>query len=267
MHFLFPRDPEDPKEADSIFAEQRRCLADAGHATSLFADGVLHEGRPLRGIPEGSTVVYRGWMLSATEYDALVTAIEAAGATAITSPSAYLVAHHLPNWYPLLAEFTAETRIYPEDADLTAELRLLGWEAYFLKDFVKSLKAPPGPIARRPEDAPAIVAAMREFRGDIEGGICVRRVEPLVPESERRYFVWGGVPFAPSPEEPVPDIVRAAAERVPSPFFSVDVARRSDGVLRIVEVGDGQVSDLVGWTASAFVRIWPPAANPASTCS
>jgi hypothetical protein len=198
-------------------------------------------------------------MLNATEYSTLVAAIEAGGGTAFTSVSAYLAAHHLPNWYSPLAEFTPETRVYPEGADLVAELRSLGWDAFFLKDFVKSLKVSPGPIAARPEDAPAIVAAMREFRGEIEGGLCVRRVESFVPESEKRYFVRAGVPFAPLPEEPIPELVRIAATRMPSPFFSVDIARRSDDILRVVEVGDGQVSDLVGWTASEFVRIWQPA--------
>ena len=31
---------------------------------------------------------------------------------------------------------------------------------------------------------------------------------------------------------------------------------RSDGVQRIVEIGDKQVSDLVGWTAERFVQLW-----------
>jgi hypothetical protein len=43
---------------------------------------------------------------------------------------------------------------------------------------------------------------------------------------------------------------------LPSKFFSVDVARRADGRLRVVEVGDGQVSDLVGWSAEAFAAMW-----------
>jgi ATP-grasp domain, R2K clade family 3 len=46
------------------------------------------------------------------------------------------------------------------------------------------------------------------------------------------------------------------ADAISSPFFSVDVARRADGVDRIVEIGDGQVSDLVGWSIERFVNIW-----------
>jgi hypothetical protein len=36
----------------------------------------------------------------------------------------------------------------------------------------------------------------------------------------------------------------------------VDVARQVDGVNRIVEIGDGQVSDLVGCSVERFVEIW-----------
>ena len=46
------------------------------------------------------------------------------------------------------------------------------------------------------------------------------------------------------------------AEAIPGPFFSVDVAFRTDGVERIVEIGDGQVSDLVGWSVERFANIW-----------
>src|SRR5262249_39914475 len=158
----------------------------------------------------------------------------------------YLATHHLPNWYPLLADLTPETRVLPADADIVAELRAIGWGAYFLKDYVKSLKTARGSIVREPADAPAVIAEMRVYRGEIEGGICVRRVEEFIPESERRYFVLRGVGY--SATEGIAEIVQKCAERLPSKFFSVDVARRADGQLRVVEVGDGQVSDLVGWS-------------------
>ena len=50
-----------------------------------------------------------------------------------------------------------------------------------------------------------------------------------------------------------------------SRFFSVDVAKRDDGVLRVVEVGDGQVSDLVGWSVERFVEMWRRSATPFKT--
>jgi len=239
-----------------MFADQCSALTQAGFSASLCSDAVLAGTKPLRNVPPGSTVVYRGWMVKAEEYAALVKAIEQCGAKAFTTPQEYLAPHYLPNWYPLLADLTPETRVFPVNADIVAELRALGWGAYFLKDYVKSLKTARGSIVRDPAEAPAVIAEMREYRGEIEGGICVRRVEEFLPASERRYFVLFGVRYAATAGDAVPDIVQKCSERLPSKFFSVDVARRTDGQLRVVEVGDGQVSDLVEWSPGAFADMW-----------
>jgi hypothetical protein len=100
-------------------------------------------------------------------------------------------------------------------------------------------------------------SSLTRFHGrrEIEGGLCVRRVEPFITESERRYFVLEGKAFS-ADGQTAPDLVQQVAARIPSPFFSVDVIRRKDGMLRVVEVGDGQVSDLVGWSPAAFVAMW-----------
>lgn len=254
-HFLFSASARRPDRPDEMFADQWDALAAAGWNASAIPDAVLTGAKPLRDIPPDSQVVYRGWMLNAEEYAALARAVGTCSATMFTTPQQYLLAHHLPNWYPLLADLTPETRIYPADVDLVAELRALGWEAYFLKDYVKSLKTGRGSVVRNPEDAPAVVADLRDYRGTIEGGVCVRRFEPLLPDTEVRYFVRQGLAFAPD-GRPIPDAVRQCAERIASPFFSVDVAERTDGVLRVVEIGDGQVSDLVGWSADAFAAVW-----------
>jgi hypothetical protein len=255
IHFLFPKDSAAPSRPEEMFADQWSALTQAGFSASLCSDAVLAGTKPLRNVPSRSAVVYRGWMVKVEEYTALARAIEQGGSMQFTSPQEYLATHHLPNWYPLLSDLTPETRVFTADADLVAELLALGWGAYFLKDYVKSLKTARGSIVRDPTEAPAVIAEMIEYRGEIEVGICVRRVEEFVPESERRYFVLHGVGYAPTAGDQVPDIVAKCAERLPSKFFSVDVAQRSDGRLRVVEVGDGQVSDLVGWSPEAFATM------------
>src|SRR5687768_7042408 len=238
-HFIFPTDPLRPTAVEEMFADQWAAARDAGYSTSLCPDSVIQDDKPLRNVPPGATVVYRGWMLKAAEYHRLADAIAGASATPLTSTAAYVAAHHLPNWYPLIAEFTPETRVLPRAADWEAELRSLGWEAFFVKDYVKSLKTSRGSIVRDPSEIGAVVAEMEQFRGEIEGGLCVRRVEPFIADSERRYFVLDGRAFSPD-AQPVPELVVRVASRIPSPFFSVDVVRRDDGVPRVVEVGDGQ---------------------------
>jgi hypothetical protein len=54
----------------------------------------------------------------------------------------------------------------------------------------------------------------------------------------------------------VPEVVEVAARRVDSPFFSVDTIRRRDGTTRIVELGDGQVSDRKKWTPQQLLSLF-----------
>jgi hypothetical protein len=254
-HFIFPTHPLHSMAVEEMFANQLAAVQAAGYTASLCPDSVIHANKPLRNVPPGATVVYRGWMLNAAEYARLSQAVGDASAAPLTSTVSYLAAHYLPNWYPRIAEFTPETRVLAPDADWESELQSLGWDAFFIKDYVKSLKTSRGSIVRDPSEIRSVVAEMEQFKGEIEGGLCVRRVEPFITESEQRYFVLDDRAFSPD-GQPVPDLVQQVASRIPSPFFSVDVIRREDGVLRVVEVGDGQVSDLVGWSASAFVAMW-----------
>jgi hypothetical protein len=139
--------------------------------------------------------------------------------------------------------------------ELVPTLRKLGWSRYFLKDYVKSLKTGGGSVVETEEDALRWLRETLAYRDELEGGICVREFENLRPDSEVRYFVLDGVPYGPG-GRPVPAPVEAVAQRISSPFISVDVAIDDAGRARIVEIGDGQVSDLVGWTPEEFVAIW-----------
>lgn len=258
IHFILPADPLKTTVIDEMFSDQAVALRERGFSVSSCPDSVVDDAASLRGIPSGATVVYRGWMLNAERYGRLAAAIIAAGGVPFTDEAAYLAAHHLPRWYPLIAELTPETRVLPRDADLASELRRLGWGTFFVKDYVKSLKTSRGAVIADPSEIDELVAEMARIRGEIEGGICVRRMEPFVAGTERRYFVLRARAYSPNGEEP-PELVTEVAARIPSPFFSVDIVRREDGVARVVEIGDGQVSDLVGWSPNRFAEIWASA--------
>jgi hypothetical protein len=151
-----------------------------------------------------------------------------------------------------------------------------GWFKFQLKDYVKSLKTAGGSTVEVPEDVAPVIANMIKYRGTIEGGICVRHWENFIPGSETRFFVLNGGFYSPSGPSwskstvdkmlscdpttgvnvsgPLGILLRVA--RLPIPFFSVDIARRLDGEYRLVEIGDGQVSDLVGWSPERFADIW-----------
>jgi hypothetical protein len=255
MHLVYPSHPLKTAQPDEQFVEEVMAIRDARFGASFFSlDNFQNrEFRIIPSIPGDESVLYRGWMLAGPEYKALESELARSGASFLVSSDAYLANHHLPNWYPHIKDLTPETRIYPADCDLEAELRALNWPGFFIKDYVKSLKTSVGSRIFKPEQVSVVISEMRRFRGTIEGGFCVRRVEEFLPQTERRYFVIDGNPYAENGA--VPDIVIECAKRLTGRFYSVDVVQRMDGKDRIVEIGDGQVSDLVGWTPSRFAAI------------
>ncbi len=255
MHILYPSNPLRPSQPDEQYATEVEVIKSAGFSSSLFSLEDFQGGvfRALPPLPSTSDILYRGWMLSANKYKMLDETVTKLGTKLAIGPGEYLSKHYLPNWYPQLADLTPETRIYPPECNLEQELRRLDWPEYFIKDFVKSLKTSVGSRLSKPEHAGLFANAMRCFRGEIEGGFCVRRVEDFIPNSEQRYFVVDGIPISASGA--IPEIVYECAKRLSGRFYSVDIARRSDGLLRVIEVGDGQVSDLIGWTPGKFAKM------------
>lgn len=259
MHFLFPGDYFEQRRPDALFAAQAEALRAAGHAIHCV-DADSPSGRVLPPVQEA--LLYRGYMLDAAGYAALEARISAQGARLLIPQAMYLRCHHLPNWYPLLQTFTPETRVYTDAGQALAgldELFAAGWEGVFIKDYVKSLKTATGSIAASQAEAAAILGELAHLRDGLEGGVCLRRVEDLDPASEQRYFVWHDKPYAPGGGSDFPAPLLACLGRIDSRFYSVDIACNRQGQPRLVEIGDGQVSDLVGWDPERFAAIFSPA--------
>jgi len=79
-------------------------------------------------------------------------------------------------------------------------------------------------------------------------------VTRFVPDTERRYFVVNQMPYGPDDSE-IPAIVHEIAQRIKSPFYSVDVAQlESNKEWILIELGDGEVSDKKQWPLDSFVE-------------
>lgn len=256
MRFLYPADFFHLRRVDETFEEEYQAAMRADLNVSLFSFEDFQEGalQPKPRWDEGEQVIYRGWMLDKDGYQKLVSALEQQGASAHTSLPSYLKCHHLPGWYESLREFTSETRFFSADDDIASALHKEGWTGCFLKDHVKSLSTGEGSLVTDLTRLPEIIATMQQYRGTIEGGICARRIERYINGSERRYFVFHGQIYSDGDE--IPHVARIAAERIDSPFFSVDTATRDDGVIRVIELGDGQVSDRKHWAPDRFMEIF-----------
>jgi len=255
MRLLYPCDPFEKKKPDEAYAEEHDAAVAAGISCSLYSAEDFETGRfdPRPSLEVGATDIYRGWMMQPNAYAAFQAAIESKGAQVLTTADQYRNCHHLPEWYSLCEGLTPRTVFLEKNADFPGSLKDLGWTAYFVKDYVKSLTTARGSIARSAAEIPEIVGLIEKYRGQNEGGICVREYEKLLPETEERYFVYKRRAYARSGV--CPSLVEAIAPRIDSPFFSVDVVQAASGDLRLMELGDGQVSDRKKWAADVFIRM------------
>jgi hypothetical protein len=262
---LLPRDVLKPRAPDEHFAPEAQAARDAGIDVHLVDHDAVVAGEvdaALTGVAgPGEQFVYRGWMVSPSRYRDLAVALERRGIVLRTSAEQFKTSHQLPHWYSALAALTPES-VWTDTADLdefvTAAGRL-GPGPAVLKDYSKSEKHYWDEAMFIPELADtdhALRVARRfvELRGSgFDTGFVIRRFEDLAPAEWRTWWIGDQCVLATahpdSPEEAPPvdlDLVEIAAV-VPVlglPFISVDLARRADGgQLRIVEIGDGQVSD------------------------
>ena len=255
MHLLYPSDPFNKTAVDEAYAEEFAAVNALGLPSSLFSleDFESDKFRVRPAFPAGVDVVYRGWMMTSEVYARIVDAVAASGAQLKTNASEYRRCHYLPEWYPFCVTWTPETIVADKNADFVKLVRGRQWPAYFVKDYVKSLTTQRGSVAESPEEIADVVALIEQYRGSVEGGVCIRKFEELLPETEERYFVLNRTAF--SRNGSVPTLVHEVAERISSPFFSVDTVMAISGELRLMELGDGQVSDRKKWNPEQFAAI------------
>jgi hypothetical protein len=189
MRILYPENPLNSTQADEPYHEEFTETSSTGyHQCSLFDFDALafDEFNPHPRIQSGERVLYRGWMLNSQRYKTLIKWIESKGGIPIISHDDYLRCHHLPGWYQECSSFTAETCFFEADEEIEIKVEALGWGRYFVKDFVKSNTAELGSVANSPSEVRNIIEQIATYRGEIEGGIAIRRFEHYRSSTERR---------------------------------------------------------------------------------
>lgn len=268
MLLLVPADPLNPRRADPHFAPEAAAARDADIPVALVDhDALCGTGDPacaVARVPAADDAVYRGWMLRGEQYQAFGDVLAARDVRLRTAPEQYRRAHELPGWYDALAELTPlsvwTTNAGREDFD-RARVRL-GDGPAVLRDWTKSMKhywheAAFIPDVADGEAAWAVVTRFLELREDaFSGGLVLRRFEEFTGREVRTWWVRGRCALVgahpDTPDAPPPadlDLDQGLDELTPVvgalglPFVTVDVALRRDGTWRVVELGDGQVSD------------------------
>lgn len=258
LQFIYPCDPLNKRQPDEEYQEEFQLAKSLGISCSLYSDSDSAIGQffPRPALVPGAMVIYRGWMLNLRDYQRLYHQVKDTGANLLTSLEQYQRCHHLPGWYQQCKTMTPETYFFDADTDFSQALAPLNWPQYFVKDYVKSLTTLRGSVAGSPEEVNEIVIQLKKYRGAVEGGICIRRFEALQEQTEERYFVYQGKAFA--RDNKIPEMVEQIAEKIDSPFFSIDIVLSDSGQPRLIELGDGQVSDKKKWRLEDFLAIFSP---------
>lgn len=268
--FIFPQDIFDRHAVDGAFArEALHVLMSGEHTVALLDTLALSEGAPRRLFRNLSSqagvrnAVYRGWMLNAAEYALLEQALLDSDITLKTSSEQYVRAHHLPGWYEVFEGLTPKSYFWNPFGEQSLEgfVAELPEQAYVVKDYVKSRKHEWDTACFAPsvESLPAVVnefVRLQTEDGSFVGEVVVREYEQFDKEVGEARVWWVDGEFVvslPHPDNPeqLPavdkeflDAVQACVRGLGCPFVVTDIASTVDGVWRVIEVGDGQVSGL-----------------------
>lgn len=211
-------------------------------------------------------------MMKPELYRSFYNKLEEKGIILINSPEEYEKYHMLPDCYDDFKDDTAKS-VWENQGTVESALRMVrGLEGpYIVKDFVKSRKHEwydacyINNIADK-TNAEKIIRNFVERQGsDLVGGVVLRQFEKLNPigfyeksgmpiSEEYRVFVFAGkiliiddywqtdkkVSFSDKERR----WIEASVRKMKSNFVTMDLARREDGGLIIMELGDGQVSGL-----------------------
>jgi len=282
INFLFCNHPLYQRQVDEDYQEEYQ-VAGLNHSCAFFSYEDLQVGKlSLYGEAISGLTIYRGWMMKPDVYRMFYELLEKKGIILINSPEEYECYHTLPGWYEDFKEETAESYWECEgkvENAVNIARKLEG--SFIVKDFVKSRKHEwydacfIKDVADTGNTAKIITNFVNRQGSDLNGGIVLRRFENLkkvgyhdksgMPISEEyRVFIYAGriliiddywrenetVKFSDEEYQWIESVVR----RVRSNFVTVDLARKENGELIIMEFGDGQVSGLQQIDSSDFYR-------------
>ena len=272
LNFIFCGHPLNKKSVDEDYMEEYQA-AGLNHSCALFSYEDLEVGKlSLYGEDIKGLTIYRGWMMSPNMYENFYNLLLERGIQLINTPKEYAKYHLLPGWYKDFERCTPFS-IGSESKNIQDALKLTdGLEgAFIIKDYVKSRKHEWYDACfikdiRDKENTERVINNFINRQGsNLEGGVVLRKFESLksignhkdsgMPISEEyRIFVFKGEVLIADNywndsgkvniTEDEYTLIESIISKIESSFITIDLARKTDGNLIIMEMGDGQVSGL-----------------------
>ena len=198
---------------------------------------------------KSSSVIYDGWMLSPYEYRKMVKLNPQLNF--LTSPEQYKTAHQFYGWANKIRPHTIE--FYEDIADYKdLEFNYFTNAPLFIKTQTKS--AGTKSLVHNMIEFYDLLNYFDAYGYDHIEGLVFRKVVE-VKEEIRLFSYLGNVYSRPGTPPEYTAIAVIVSEIMQLPFISIDVAM-CDNVVKVVEIGDGQVSDLKEWTISDYKAIF-----------
>jgi hypothetical protein len=278
MKVIFCDSVFDRKLVEPDYEEEKKAAIQNGFEISLLSFEELTDGNIVKSIksikPSGNTekAIYRGWMLTVSQYKNLYKGLKNKNIELINSPTEYQHCHYLPESYNKIESKTPQSK-WTTDLTKDSYLQLIeafGDKPIVLKDFVKSEKHDWEDACFIPNasDKPKIESTVNKFlelRGSsLNEGLVFREFEELEYLTEhsksgmpltkefRLFFAnktlikvfdyWDEGDYG----ETTPELAEfiTIAQNIDSVFFTMDIAKKKNGDWIIMELGDGQVAGL-----------------------
>jgi hypothetical protein len=278
MRIIYCDSVFDNKLIEPDYEEEKNSAINSGFGFSLISFEELTDGNiptALRFVKETENKefgIYRGWMLTPSQYRDLYDGLLKKNIELINSPVEYKHCHYLPDSYEKIVSKTPKSNWTTElNNDTILELTNdFGESSIIVKDFVKSEKhnwdeACFIPNASDSDKVKSIVDKFIELRGDsLNEGLVFRQFEELefltehsksgmpLTKEFRIFFAnkkivkvfdyWDEGEYGDTKPE-LDDFIEIA-KNIDSKFFTMDVAKKKNGDWIIMELGDAQVAGL-----------------------
>lgn len=277
LYILFCESAIYPNKVDEDFEDQFMAAKQNGFETLLYnmedlinADKYSLATSKIKPSNNLVNVIYRGWMLTPQQYSTLYNDLLLKNYKLINTVQEYQNCHYLPDSLKFIENRTPETifeKLENENSidKLIQKSKVFGQKPVILKDYVKSEKhhwetACFVKNASNTENLNEAINNLITLRGnDLNEGIVIREFVSLnalaihsksgmpLTEEYRLFFCnkklvgiydyWKEGEYKLAKPDPTP--FEEIARQINSNFFSMDIARKENGELIIIELGDG----------------------------